>query len=213
MGEVWDVFSEYLDDNRAIIILQNCTLLWRTVCFTREKLDTHGCVLSSGDTNASAFSIYNADWTLVLTGLLIENVSFMKAALYVIYIMLKIISIISMSESRTPLVTTFNKTNPVLMGLVHKYWPILQSTTRRAILFKTPPVRAYRWSENLQDILVRAKLKPLNTQQTNAFSMPSVLTHLFQSKRSEKLLDCGRKIRNDVHIDTHYCKPELKSWP
>ena len=117
------------------------------------------------------------------------------------------------SESRTPLMTTFNTTNPVLMGLVDKYWPILQSTTRRAILFKTLPVHAYRWSENLRDILVRAKLKPLNTQQTNAFSMRSVLTRLFQSKPSKKLLDCGRKIRNDVHIDTHYCKPELMSWP
>ena len=26
-----------------------------------------------------------------------------------------------------------------------------------------------------------------------------------------KLLDCGRKIQNDVHIDTYYCKPELIS--
>ena len=70
------------------------------------------------------------------------------------------------SESCTPLVITYDKTNPDLMGLVYKYWPILQSTTRGAILFKNPPVRAYRWSENLQDILVHATLKPLNTQQT-----------------------------------------------
>ena len=27
-----------------------------------------------------------------------------------------------------------------------------------------------------------------------------------------KIVDCGRKIWNDVHIDTYYCKPELISW-
>ena len=57
------------------------------------------------------------------------------------------------SESPTPLVTTYNKTNPDLMGLIHKYWPILQSTTRGATLFKNLSVRAYRRSENLRDIL------------------------------------------------------------
>ena len=34
----------------------------------------------------------------------------------------------------------------------------------------------------------------------------------WQSKLSLKLLDFGRKIRNDVHIDTNYCKPKLVSW-
>ena len=33
-----------------------------------------------------------------------------------------------------------------------------------------------------------------------------------QSKPSLKLLDCSRKIQNDVHIDTYYRKPELTSW-
>ena len=40
-----------------------------------------------------------------------------------------------------------------------------------------------------------------------------VLTHLLAiSKPSLKLWDCGRKIQNDVDIDTYYCKPELISW-
>ena len=34
----------------------------------------------------------------------------------------------------------------------------------------------------------------------------------WQSKPSLKLLDFGRKIQNDVHINTYYCKPELISW-
>ena len=33
-----------------------------------------------------------------------------------------------------------------------------------------------------------------------------------QSKPSLKLLDCSRKIQNDVHIDTYYRKRELTSW-
>ena len=33
----------------------------------------------------------------------------------------------------------------------------------------------------------------------------------WQSKLLLKLLDCGRKIQNDVHID-RYCTPELISW-
>ena len=34
--------------------------------------------------------------------------------------------------------------------------------------------------------------------------------HIYwQLKPSLKLLDCGRKIQNYVHIDTYYCKPEL----
>ena len=39
------------------------------------------------------------------------------------------------------------------------------------------------------------------------------MTHLLAtSKPSLKLLDYGRKIQNDVDINTYYCKPELVSW-
>ena len=31
------------------------------------------------------------------------------------------------------------------------------------------------------------------------------------NRKRLKLLDSGRKIQNDVHIDTYYCKPELIS--
>ena len=27
-----------------------------------------------------------------------------------------------------------------------------------------------------------------------------------------KVLDCGREIQNNVHIDAYYCKPELIAW-
>ena len=46
----------------------------------------------------------------------------------------------------------------------------------------------------------------------NRFSMRSVLTHWLAIETISKLLDCGRKVLNDVHIDTYHCKPELTSW-
>ena len=33
-----------------------------------------------------------------------------------------------------------------------------------------------------------------------------------ESKPSLNLLDCGRKSRSYVHIETYYCKPQLISW-
>ena len=44
------------------------------------------------------------------------------------------------------------------------------------------------------------------------FSMRSVLTHLLTNETVTKLLDCARKNQNYIHIDTYYCKSELKSW-
>ena len=55
------------------------------------------------------------------------------------------------------------------------------------------------------------ELFPVVMFQWKGFSMRSVLTHLSQSKPSKKLLDCGRKIRYNVHIDIYHCKPKLMS--
>ena len=39
-----------------------------------------------------------------------------------------------------------------------------------------------------------------------------MLTHLLTTESVSKLLDCDRKIQNDVHIDTYFGKPEPISW-
>ena len=46
-------------------------------------------------------------------------------------------------------------------------------------------------------------------------NLPRLPIYLFtgnESKTPLKLLECGRKIRNDVHTDTYYCKPKIVSW-
>ena len=35
---------------------------------------------------------------------------------------------------------------------------------------------------------------------------------LAMNRNRLELSDCGRKIRNDIHTDTYYCKPKLVSW-
>ena len=45
------------------------------------------------------------------------------------------------------------------------------------------------------------------------FSQWSLCSPIYwQLKPSLKLLDCGRKIQIDVHINTYYCKPQFISW-
>ena len=46
----------------------------------------------------------------------------------------------------------------------------------------------------------------------NSFSISLCWPTDWQLKLSLKLLDRGRKIQNDVHVNTYYCKPDLISW-
>ena len=39
--------------------------------------------------------------------------------------------------NKLPLVLTYNLTNPDVIGLVTKFWPILQTSVKGAILFNT----------------------------------------------------------------------------
>ena len=72
------------------------------------------------------------------------------------------------TTNRLPIVLTYNLTIPDVIGLVTKFWPILQTSVKGAILFKDPPVRAFRRSPNLRDHLVKAALKS-NTPKTTPY--------------------------------------------
>ena len=61
--------------------------------------------------------------------------------------------------NRLPLVLTYNLANLDVIGLATKFWLILQTSVKGTILFKDPPVRAFRRSPNLRDHLVKAALK------------------------------------------------------
>ena len=54
-------------------------------------------------------------------------------------------------------VTTYNQANPDLMGIIRKYWPMIQ-TSKTLGRISEPPMCAFRRHKNLQDILVSAKL-------------------------------------------------------
>ena len=58
---------------------------------------------------------------------------------------------------------------------------------------------AHRWWNYFMSLYFNQKDSPCWPRQ------PSL-------KLSLKLMDCGRKIQNDVHTDTYYRKPELISW-
>ena len=82
---------------------------------------------------------------------------------------------------RLPLVLTYNLTNPDIIGLVTKFWPILQTLIKGAILFKDPPVRALRRSPNLRDHLVKAALRSNEPRTTH---------YLKQSCKKQDCLTC-----------------------
>ena len=46
----------------------------------------------------------------------------------------------------------------------------------------------------------------------NSFAISLCWPTDWQLKLSLKLLDRGRKIQNDIHINTYYCKPDFISW-
>ena len=55
------------------------------------------------------------------------------------------------------------------------------------------------------------ELFPVIFQEKKILHVDPFTGPIWQAKLSLKLLDYGRKIQNDVHIDTYYCKPELIS--
>ena len=112
------------------------------------------------------------------------------------------------TNNRLPIVLTYNLTNPDIIGLVTKFWPILQTSVKGAILFKDPPVRAYRRSPNLRDHLVKAALKS-NTPKTIPYPQQFCKKQDCQTckfiKRRDKLPQNNReyKLAKDVNCQTN----------
>ena len=112
------------------------------------------------------------------------------------------------TNNRLPIVLTYNLTNPDIIGLVTKFWPILQTSVKGAILFKDPPVRAFRRSPNLRDHLVKAALKS-NTPKTTPYPQQFCKKQDCQTcksiKRRDKLPQNNReyKLAKDVNCQTN----------
>ena len=106
------------------------------------------------------------------------------------------------TTNRLPLVLTYNLTNPDIIGLFTKFRRILQASVKGAILFKDPPVRAFKQSPNLRDHSVKAALKS-NTPKTTPYSLKSCKKQDCQTckliKRWDKLPQTTRSTRPGMH--------------
>ena len=61
------------------------------------------------------------------------------------------------SESRIPLVVTYNPDSRPIRKIVNNHWEIFKQDERLKKVFKNRPLIAYRKPENLKDLLVRSK--------------------------------------------------------
>ena len=62
------------------------------------------------------------------------------------------------TQNRIPLVTTYNRTLPNLMGIIHKHWHVLQSDARMEKLFTDYPLLAFKRNKNLNDMIGSNKI-------------------------------------------------------
>ena len=101
-----------------------------------------------------------------------------------------------------------------IRGIYERVWKLLgkpRGLTCRVWLNSGRPTRDIKYSSHFI-------FKFYINRDTSVLELFHVV--VFQQKDSPcwprqsslKLLACGRKIHNDVHIDTYYCKPELISW-
>ena len=68
------------------------------------------------------------------------------------------------TNSRIPLVTTYNPHTLFISGIANRNWHFLQSKERLAKLFKERPLNAYRRPKSLRDMLVSCKLRSETTE-------------------------------------------------
>ena len=115
------------------------------------------------------------------------------------------------TTNRLPLVLTYNLTNPDVIGLVTKFWPILQTSVKGAILFKDLPVRAFRRSPNLRDHLVKAALKS-NTPKTSPYPYSHVKYRTVKpANLSNDETNCLRTTGSTNSQKTSIVKPTMSS--
>ena len=132
-------------------------------------------------------------------------------------------------EKRFICVLPHNPLNVNLGRLVHKYWPILQSSISTMELFKTKPVIGFRRPKNLRETLVKAQVQyppnlsattgcPLAFQSDTCDILNCRKCHRFNTRKhftssttksryrkSDQQIDC--ESRNLIYLITcKYCK-------
>jgi hypothetical protein len=62
-------------------------------------------------------------------------------------------------QEKSVLIMTYNPRNRDVIGIIRKYWPLLQTNRTLRKLFQEEPMCAFRRQRNLKDMLVKAKLE------------------------------------------------------
>ena len=76
------------------------------------------------------------------------------------------------SCNRVPFVVTYHPTHSTIASTIHKYLPILHTSSRCKEAIPEPPMVAFRRPTNIKDLVVRSSLKAPSTEATNTGFSP-----------------------------------------
>ena len=71
------------------------------------------------------------------------------------------------SCNRIPFVVTYHPTHSTIASTIHKYLPILHTSSRCKEAIPEPPMVGFRRPTNIKDLVVRSSLKAPSTEATN----------------------------------------------
>ena len=71
------------------------------------------------------------------------------------------------SGNRIPFVVTYHPTHSTIASTIHKYLPILHTSSRCKEAIPEPPMVAFRRATNIKDLVVRSSLKAPSAEATN----------------------------------------------
>jgi predicted GIY-YIG superfamily endonuclease len=112
---------------------------------------------------------------------------------------------------RIPFILTYHPDNPKVGKIIANHWPTVQSSDILNLILPNKPVVAYRRPKNLKDILVRAKLTPIASQNQPSQSGPcgdkrcKTCQHMIETKTFTSTVT---KEKLNIHGPNKTCKTE-----
>ena len=103
---------------------------------------------------------------------------------------------------KVSLILTYNPGLPDIWTSVKRHWPLLQSSERCKDIFKKPPIRAFRRSKNLRDILVKARINKPNTGQILTPQCTNLRCNLCKQLKDTNTRVTNHKTGNNVTTRT-----------
>ena len=108
-------------------------------------------------------------------------------------------------SSRVPFVLTYNPVHSTIATTIHKYLPILHSSSRCKEAIPDPPMVAFRRTSNIKDILVRSTMKDPEAEAPNLGFHPcqkcAACSHQHSTKKVHHMI-AGRSFQSTVTGET-----------